>query len=143
VSVGVVWKRFIFVFEVCPVASKYSPEGQSADDGGDDRDRLPFRAGGPDYSAHTEARAEVRDRETYYAELRFAVHCQNRPDSAHPSIPAPRAAVSDPGSDTWTHQATETSPDGTSPDNDSPDGMSGTEVESWDEMIARFGDTWT
>jgi len=55
------------------------------------------------HPAHTEARAELRDRETYYAELRFAVHCQSR------SIPAPRA----------------------------------TEGESWDEMITRFGDTWT
>jgi hypothetical protein len=54
--------------------------------------------------AHAEARAELRDRETYYAELRFAVHCENR------SVPAPRSA---------------------------PDG------ESLDEMIARFGDTWT
>ncbi|HEX2822237.1 MAG TPA: hypothetical protein VHO07_19015 [Streptosporangiaceae bacterium] len=108
------------------MASNYPAEGQSANDGGDDRARLPFRAGGPDHPAHAEARAEVRDRETYYTELRFAVHCQSRADAAHPSIPAPRAAPDDPGSDTWTR-----------------DGTSSTEGESWDEMIARFGDTWT
>lgn len=54
--------------------------------------------------AHAEARAEFRDRETYYAELRFAVYCENR------SVPAPRPAPYD---------------------------------ENWDEMTARFGDTWT
>jgi len=64
----------------------------------------------------TEARAEVRDRETYYAELRFAVHCQNR------SIPLPRAA----------------------PDNQEPDTPKRRpDDECWDDMIARFGDTWT
>ena len=73
---------------------------------------LPFRSGGHRPSAHTEARAEVRDRETYYAELRFAVHCQSR------SIPVPRAAPDDRQDE-------------------------GTEGESWDEMIARFDDTWT
>ena len=63
-------------------------------------------------ASSTEARAELRDRETYYAELRFAVHCQSR------SIPAPRAALD--------HEAT-----------------GSTKGESWDEMIARFDDTWT
>lgn len=63
--------------------------------------------------APAEARAELRDRETYYAELRFAVHCQSR------SIPAPRTACADAGSGTV---------------------LTG---ESWDDMIARFGDTWT
>jgi len=66
-------------------------------------------------ASSSEARAELRDRETYYAELRFAVHCQSR------SIPAPRAALDDHAS-----------------------GEHGrTEAESWDEMIARFDDTWT
>jgi hypothetical protein len=97
------------------VASSYPDEGQPANEGGDYRAGLPFRTGGGHgQPAHTEARAELRDRETYYAELRFAVHCQSR------SIPVPRAA----------HQA-RTTEDG---DN---------EGESWDEMIARFGDTWT
>ncbi len=135
------------------MASNYPDEGQSADDGGDDRARLPFRAGGPDHPAHTEARAEVRDRETYYTELRLAVHCQSRSDSAHPSIPAPRAAQDDPGSDTWTRWANGnstdetgtdgTGTDGTGTDGTGPDGTSSIEGESWDEMIARFGDTWT
>jgi hypothetical protein len=80
--------------EVCAVASSCPDEGRD----------LPFRSGGDIHPAHTEARAELRDRETYYAELRFAVHCQSR------SIPVPRAAQ---------------------------------ENESWDEMIARFDDTWT
>ena len=62
-------------------------------------------------ASSTEARAELRDRETYYAELRFAVHCQSR------SIPAPRAALEDE--------------------------YGRTEGESWDQMIARFDDTWT
>jgi hypothetical protein len=99
------------------VASKYEDEGLPANEGGDFPPDLPFRSGGTSQSAHTEARAELRDRETYYAELRFAVHCQSR------SIPAPRAALDDEGSDTC--------------------GNDGTDGESWDEMIARFDDTWT
>ena len=86
--------------EVCAVASSCPDQGLPANEGGD----LPFRSGGNSHPTHTEARAELRDRETYSAELRFAVHCQSR------SIPAPRAAQ---------------------------------ENESWDEMIARFDDTWT
>jgi hypothetical protein len=82
---------FRIVFEVCTVASKYPGEGQPA-------------------------RPELRDRETYYAELRFAVHCQSR------SIPQPRAALDDQDTD-----LTKRRPDD----------------ESWDDMIARFGDTWT
>jgi hypothetical protein len=93
------------------VASSYAEEGRSGSDDGEGRPDLPFRAGGSEYLAHTEARAELRDRETYYAELRFAVHCQSRSAAA---IPAPRTGRT-----------------------------SGTEAESWDEMIARFGDTWT
>ena len=59
------------VFEVCVVASEYPDE-------------------------RVEARPELRDRETYYAELRFAVHCQSR------SIPQPRAAPDDEGQDDMT-----------------------------------------
>ena len=93
--------------EVCAVASSYPDQGLPANEGGD----LPFRSGGNSHPAHTEARAELRDRETYYAELRFAVHCQSR------SIPAPQEnGVREHG---------------------------GTGGESWDEMIARFDDTWT
>ena len=79
------------------MASKYEDEGQSPDEGADSSDRLPFRetgSGRPIPMTPTEARAEVRDRETYYAELRFAVHCQSR------SIPLPRAALDDQETDT-------------------------------------------
>jgi hypothetical protein len=99
------------------VDSKYPDEGQSASDDGDSGARLPFRTGGgPEHHAPVEARPELRDRETYYAELRFAVHCQSR------SIPQPRAALEDQETDTWKRR----------PDD-----------ESWDDMTARFGDTWT
>jgi hypothetical protein len=101
------------------VASSSPDEGLPANEGGDHRAGLPSRSGGNSHPAHTEARAEVRDRETYYAELRFAVHCQSR------SIPAPRAAPDDQESGGWTSAT------------------SAQENESWDEMIARFGDTWT
>ena len=84
--------------------------------GADSSDRLPFRETGADRQTPIEARAEVRDRETYYAELRFAVHCQSR------SIPQPRAALDDQETDTPKRR----------PDD-----------ESWDDMTARFGDTWT
>jgi len=101
------------------VASRYEDEGQSPyEEAGSGAD-LPFReagAGRPGPMIPTEARAEVRDRETYYAELRFAVHCQSR------SIPLPRAALDDQETDTPKRR----------PDD-----------ESWDDMTARFGDTWT
>jgi hypothetical protein len=104
------------------VASSYQDEGLPANEGADYPAGLPFRTGsGHGQPAHTEARAELRDRETYYAELRFAVHCQSR------SMPVPRAALDDLGQ------------------RDRPSGKSAqdTEGESWDEMIAHFGDTWT
>ena len=98
------------------VASSYP------DEGGDHPAGLPFRTGdGHGQPAHAEARAELRDRETYYAELRFAVYCQSR------SIPVPRAALDDQGQ----------------PDRASSQSARDHEGESWDEMIARFGDTWT
>lgn len=101
------------------MASMDEDEGRSPDDGAESRDRLPFRETGaarPDPRTPVEARAEVRDRETYYAELRFAVHCQSR------SIPLPRAALDNQETDTPKRR----------PDD-----------ESWDDMISRFGDTWT
>jgi hypothetical protein len=107
------------IFEVWVVASKDEDEGRSPDEGPDFYDRLPFRetgAGHPNPKTPIEARAEVRDRETYYAELRFAVHCQSR------SIPLPRAALDDQETHTPKRR----------PDD-----------ESWDDMTARFGDTWT
>ena len=94
------------------MASSCPDEGLPANEGGEHRADLPSRSGGTSRPAHTEARAELRDRETYYAELRFAVHCQSR------SIPAPRAALDEREDE-------------------------GTKGESWDEMIARFDDTWT
>jgi hypothetical protein len=107
------------VFEVRVVASKYDDEGRSPDAGAESYDQLPFRetgVGRPDPKTALEARAEVRDRETYYTELRFAVHCQSR------SIPLPRAALDDQETDKPKRR----------PDD-----------ESWDDMTARFGDTWT
>jgi len=98
------------------VTSKYEDEGPSPDEGADSPDQLPFRKPGAARESPIEARAEVRDRETYYAELRFAVHCQSR------SIPAPRAALDDQDADTRERR----------PDD-----------ESWDDMTSRFGDTWT
>ena len=94
------------------MASSCPDEGLPANEGGEHRADLPSRSGGTSRPAHTEARAELRDRETYYAELRFAVHCESR------SIPAPRAALDEREDE-------------------------GTKGESWDEMIARFDDTWT
>ena len=114
------------------MASNYPDEGLPANEDGDYRADLPFRTGGTGHPAHAEARAELRDRETYYAELRFAVHCQSR------SIPVPRAALDDEGFAAWTHDASEKSAQ-----KNSADVSGGTEGESWDEMIARFGDTWT
>ena len=104
------------IFEVWVVASKDEDEDRSPDEGTGSCDRLPFRETGAGHLAPIEARAEVRDRETYYAELRFAVHCQSR------SIPLPRAALDDQEPDTPKRR----------PDD-----------ESWDDMTARFGDTWT
>jgi hypothetical protein len=98
------------------VASKYEDEGQSPDKGADSPNQLPLREVGAARYGPTEARAEVRDRETYYAELRFAVHCQSR------SIPAPRAALDDQDADKRERR----------PDD-----------ESWHDVTARFGDTWT
>jgi len=118
------------------VASNYPDEGLPANEGGDYPAELPFRTGGNGRPAHTEARAELRDRETYYAELRFAVHCQSR------SIPAPRAAL-DNEDIIWSDRASAPS----AQENRAHEGRAaeggGTEGESWDDMIARFGDTWT
>jgi hypothetical protein len=98
------------------LASKYSGEGQPASSTGDVGAGFPFRTGGAERTPPAEARPELRDREIYYAELRFAVHCQSR------SIPQPRPALDDQDAD-----LTKRRPDD----------------ESWDDIIARFGDTWT
>ena len=117
--------------------ANYPDEGLPANEGGDFRADLPSRTGGTGHPAHTEARAELRDRETYYAELRFAVHCQSR------SIPAPRAALDNEGSGARAHSAVEKSAqENTAPEAHATD-TGGPEGESWDDMIARFGDTWT
>ena len=136
VSVGQASPWVRFVFEVCVVASSYPEEGRSASDDGEGRRELPSRASGDaGRPAHTEARAELRDRETYYTELRFAVHCQSR--STGP-IPAPRSGLEDLGADTWTHADR-----GNTRSGKPPDPASGTEGESWDEIVAHFDDTWT
>jgi hypothetical protein len=64
---------------VCVVASNYPHEGRPASDAEGERSRLPIRTAGTSRPPHTEARAELRDRETYYAELRHAVNGQSRP----------------------------------------------------------------
>jgi hypothetical protein len=76
---------------------------------------------------HTGARAELRDRETYYIELRLAVQGQPRP------VPRPRAAVEDPGAEAWPGRA------------DMNGGSSTDGKEGWGErdMTARIDDTWT
>jgi hypothetical protein len=92
VLAGGATSQIAVVSEVWVVASRYEDEGQSPDERADSSASLPFRetgAGRPGPMTPTEARAEVRDRETYYAELRLAVHCQSR------SIPLPRAALDD------------------------------------------------
>ncbi len=119
------------------MASNFPDEGLPANEGGDYGADLPFRPGGNGHPAHTEARAELRDRETYYAELRFAVHCQSR------SIPVPRAALDNEESSIWTHGASGKSAQENSAPEAHANQTGGHEGESWDEMIARFGDTWT
>ncbi len=96
--------------------SRFTDDDESPDERADSSARLPFREADVAGLVEGEARAEVRDRETYYTELRLAVHCQSR------SIPAPRAALDDQEPDTRKRR----------PD----DG-------SWDDMTFRFGDTWT
>ena len=113
-SAGGATSQIAVVFEVRAVASRYEDDGQPPDGGADSGAALPIRetgAGRP--AAPTGARAEVRDREAYYAELRSAVHGQSW------SIPLPRAALDDQETDTPKRR----------PDD-----------ESWDDMIARFGD---
>lgn len=119
------------------MASNYPDEGLPANEGGDYSADLPFRTGGTSRPAHTEARAELRDRETYYAELRFAVHCQSR------SIPAPRAALDNEDASVWSDSASTKGAQGNRAHEGRAAEDGGTEGESWDEMIARFGDTWT
>ena len=120
------------------MASNYPDEGLPANEDGDFRADLPSRPDGIGRLAHTEARAELRDRETYYAELRFAVHCQSR------SIPAPRAALDNEVPAAWTHDA---SPKSAQQNISAPEAHAtqtgGPEGESWDDMITRFDDTWT
>jgi hypothetical protein len=119
------------------VASNYPDEGLPTNEGEGSSADLPFRTGGNSRPAHTEARAELRDRETYYAELRFAVHCQSR------SIPAPRAALDNEDASIWSDSASTKGAQGNSAHEGPAAADGGTEGESWDEMIARFGDTWT
>ena len=119
------------------MASNYPDEGVPANEDGDFRADLPSRLGGTSRPAHTEARAELRDRETYYAELRFAVHCQSR------SI-TPRAALDNDGSDARTHGISEESvQENSGPPEAHAAETGGPQGESCDDMIKRFDDTWT
>jgi hypothetical protein len=88
------------VFEVCVVASNYPDEGRPTGDARGDRPPLPYRTAGASRTAPTEARAELRDRETYYAELRHAV--QSRSVASAPDR-ADASARSDEGyrDDNW------------------------------------------
>src|ERR1039457_3806261 len=67
VSAGLGSSRRLYPYSRCVVASNYPAEARSASEGGDEPTRLPFRAGGANHPTHSEARAELRDRETYYA----------------------------------------------------------------------------
>ena len=98
------------------MVSKLPDEGLPASGDADSGAELPVRTGGTERMTPVEARPELRDRETYYEELRFAVHCQSR------SIPQPRTA-----------------PDGQQTDVTQPR----PDDETWDHLTARFGDTWT
>lgn len=72
------------------------PFGDSAGSGGEFA-ALPRRRSGVSRSVPLEARPELRDRETYYSELRYAVHCQSR------HIPGAGSATWNPAvPDTWT-----------------------------------------
>ena len=101
------------------MASMYEDDGQSPDEGTGSSERLPYRGTGADRQAPIEARAEVRDRETYYAELRYAVDRQSRSVASAPYVydGADASARSDEGNrdDNWTR----------------------------DEMATRAADTWT
>jgi hypothetical protein len=70
-------------------------DGFSGGNDGSEYAALPSRRGSMSRHVSLEARAEIRDRETYYAELRYAVHCQSRcapvPGTWMPHLP-----------DTWT-----------------------------------------
>jgi hypothetical protein len=145
------------VFEVCAVASYYPDESRSSDEGGESCPRLPSRASGAERAnRRTEARAELRDRETYYLELRLAVYGQCR------SILRPRAALTgrvhqdvtaDGGSAAGEHRASGArSADGeigaggkfsAGRTMSSADGKIRSDGESWGDMTARYGDTWT
>jgi hypothetical protein len=78
------------------VDSYYPDEGPASREGEESSPELPRRTSGAGRAAHTEARAEPRDRETYYTELRLAVYGQSR------SVPRPRAPLDDQGADAST-----------------------------------------
>ena len=65
------------------------------------------------------------------------MHCQSR------SIPAPRVALDNEDASTWSDSASTKGAQGNSAREGRAADGDGTEGESWDEMIARFGDTWT
>ena len=119
------------------MASSFPDGDPPANEGGDHRASLSSRPGAAGQPAHSEARAELRDRETYYAQLRFAVHCQSR------SITAPRPALDDHEGSIGGRGASATSAQPGRADQSRVTEDGGIVGETWDEMIARFGDTWT
>jgi len=58
----------------CTVPFNHPAEGLPSGD----EPALPRRRSGISRTVTLEARPELRDRETYYAQLRYAVHCQSR-----------------------------------------------------------------
>lgn len=78
--------------------SYHPDEDRTPREGEESAPELPRRVSGASRAAHTEARAELRDRETYYTELRLAVYGQSR------SVPRPRAALDDQGPDAVTRR---------------------------------------
>ncbi len=103
------------------MASNYPDEGRPASEGGDEAARLPFRGGGPGQPPapkHAPKSATARPTTQSYVSLSIAragpSPLRERPSTTWGLIPAAQRGA--------TGRA---------------DG------ESWDEMVARFGDTWT
>ena len=59
------------------------------------------------------------------------------------SIPVPRSALDDAEGSVWTHGGSAQSAPWDRAGQPRSTGDAGREGQSWDEMIARFGDTWT
>ncbi len=82
------------------VSSSHPDECRSASGGGNSCAKLPVRAGGPARAAYAEARAELRDRDTYYAALRSAIEAQRQQSTSTDGESGDDMAVR--FGDTWT-----------------------------------------